>query len=70
MTDITLDIPKALPKEFVELEVRKLVNELLTEKEMFLITVKRLCLKKTNIKEFEKIREDIWKEWIKKHPVE
>ena len=69
MTNITVTVPKILPKEFVELEVRKLVNELLTGKEMFLITVKRLNLNKADIKKCEKIREDIWEEWIKKHPV-
>ncbi|ADC69564.1 conserved hypothetical protein [Methanocaldococcus sp. FS406-22] len=67
MLTITIDVPENVPVEIIKRKIQKLIKEEQLKWELFEKAKEELNLTEEDLKDFEKAREEAWKEIKKKY---
>jgi Trm5-related predicted tRNA methylase len=67
MPTITIDVPENVPVEIIKRKIQKLIKEEQLKWELFEKAKEELNLTEEDLKDFEKAREEAWKEIKKKY---
>ena len=67
MPTITIDVPENVPVEIIKRKIQKLIKEEQLKWELFEKAKEELNLTEEDLEDFEKAREEAWKEIKKKY---